>query len=86
MTIDERIEAIEERMKRLEEWYNAIKILSACKTDVSMTNAEKYKTVEERYTAFLDFCFRQQQCKYCRLKPEDSSCALKWLEQEAEND
>ncbi len=63
-----------------------------------MTNAEKYKTAEERANAFKAFCDSQDEfccstkgeCplfdKYmdCHIKEGEYVCAFLWLELEAE--
>lgn len=52
-----------------------------------MTNAEKFKTVEERTAAFNVFCNKQaRECEQCRLMSVSgtSSCRFVWLEMETE--
>ena len=51
----------------------------------AMKNIEKYKTADEAYRAFIEFCCKYK-CKNCRfgdrLKPV--GCAFAWLYEEAE--
>lgn len=43
-----------------------------------MTNAEKYKTPEEREEAFEDFChFHRYKCSTCKLT--SGNCRFEWL-------
>lgn len=49
-----------------------------------MTNAEKYKTVEERTAAFNDYCKeRQHSCVDCKIQTFTRDCRFRWLELEA---
>lgn len=52
-----------------------------------MTNAEKYKTAEERIEAFSKF---RTRCEFCKFKKEcsweETECAIRWLDLEAEAD
>lgn len=57
-----------------------------------MTNAEKFKTAEERYAAFNEFCFahncgmhndRKPKCPLCKNESADgANCKFYWLELE----
>lgn len=57
-----------------------------------MTNAKKYKTLEEREAAFKEFCCGEScGCENCQLHGTKKitifgSCALQWLELEAKQD
>lgn len=48
-----------------------------------MTNAEKYKTAEDRRRAYHDFCYTHRDCADCPAYREDSSCVNAWLDREA---
>lgn len=53
-----------------------------------MTNAEKFKTVDERIKHFNIFC-SSRICNICELTPRGTSgirCALEWLELEYEKE
>lgn len=55
-----------------------------------MNNAEKYKTVKERLTAFNAFCHSFPRCDECpvhkRSSEEGDYCKFIWLELEAEEE
>lgn len=56
-----------------------------------MTNAEKFKTTEERDKAFGEFCKKVESCWVCpvgelRYKRKLRKCCFLWLELEAEED
>lgn len=52
-----------------------------------MKNIEKYKTADEAYRAFIEFCGKRK-CDNCqfgdRLKPV--GCAIEWLYAEAKGE
>lgn len=51
-----------------------------------ITNAQKYKTIDERVRAFWDFCDRKHDCKKCELNNgcrSEVECILRWLELKA---
>ena len=52
-----------------------------------MKNLEKYKTADEAYRAFIEFCCKYK-CRNCRfgdrLKPV--GCAIEWLYAEAKGE
>lgn len=49
-----------------------------------MTNAEKFKTVEERQSKFNEFCKQYKRCHYCPLwhPARLGICRFKWLDLE----
>ena len=59
-----------------------------------MTNAEKYKTPEERWEAFRKFCGSQGeyhkngiiwlQCQNCPFRKTNGNCRFKWLDLETD--
>lgn len=53
-----------------------------------MTNAEKYKTAEERDKAFFNFCHIRHfaDCLNCELNGTEEACEFGWLEQEVQED
>lgn len=57
-----------------------------------MTNAQKYKTPEERIEAFAAFCEKQQSCEKCIKisticrRYNGPECVFRWLELEAEEE
>lgn len=52
-----------------------------------MTNAEKYKTAEERGSAFREFCHHGcAGCGLSRVSFKLSDCPMLWLELKAEED
>lgn len=50
-----------------------------------MKNIEKYKTEDEAYRAFIEFCGKYK-CKNCRFsdKVKPDGCAIAWLYEDAE--
>ena len=54
-----------------------------------MTNAQKYKTVDERVDAFAAFCEKQQTCEKCLTisrRCPGPECAFRWLDLEADEE
>ena len=54
-----------------------------------MTNAQKYKTVDERVDAFAAFCEKQQTCEKCLTisrRCPGPECAFRWLALEVEEE
>jgi hypothetical protein len=56
-----------------------------------MTNAEKYKTAQERDKAFEEFCKKIESCWACGLgelcyKKRIKKCSFLWLELEVEEE
>lgn len=49
-----------------------------------MTNAEKYKTAEERARAFESTCFKTRQMKQCEDALSCTECKFAWLDQETD--
>ena len=52
-----------------------------------MTNAEKYKTIEERSKAFNEICLSSEHCERCPIRSPVGSglhCAFTWLEKDAQ--
>lgn len=45
-----------------------------------MKNIEKYKTADEAYRAFIEFCCKYK-CKNCRFsdRVKPAGCAIAWL-------
>ena len=52
-----------------------------------MKNIEKYKTADEAYRAFIEFCCKYK-CKNCRFsdKVKPAGCAIAWLYDDAEKE
>lgn len=51
-----------------------------------MTNAEKYKTAEERARAFEFTCFKTRQMNQCEDALSCTECKFAWLDLEAEDE
>ena len=51
-----------------------------------MTNAEKYKTAEERVEAFRKFCDATKLKKQCEDALSCTECQFAWLDMEAEEE
>lgn len=53
-----------------------------------MTNAEKYKTAEERMKAYASFCKNHRNCENYPAHTESvyPLCAFRWLELDAEKE
>lgn len=52
-----------------------------------MTNAEKYKTIEERSKAFNELCTSSENCERCPIRSPLGSglhCAFTWLEKDTQ--
>lgn len=52
-----------------------------------MTNAEKYKTIEERSKAFNELCTSSESCERCPIRSPLGSglhCAFTWLEKDTQ--
>jgi Lar family restriction alleviation protein len=52
-----------------------------------MTNAEKFRTPQERLKAHLEFCNEQKHCYSCELRLDNENCGgkvcvFRWLELE----
>lgn len=50
-------------------------------------NYDRYKTADEAYTAFIEFCCKYK-CRNCRFgnRVKPVGCALEWLYDEAEKE
>ena len=53
-----------------------------------MTNAEKYKTAEERIKAYASFCDNRRNCECCPAHTENAYplCIFRWLELDADKE
>ena len=50
-------------------------------------NCDKYKTAEDAYRSFLNFCKKGLGCLYCRFKNNKFlECSILWAYEEAENE
>lgn len=53
-----------------------------------MTNEEKYKTIDERAKAYMEFCGKRS-CERCEVNVDEgriSECKFRWLALEAEDE